>query len=86
MTRGKNTRYVRKSTDEPVISLGTDIQKWIADRLIDAFDEVVKQGVPDRFVELLRQLDEPDAGQKDAGCDAAAPEEAKNADPEEEGK
>jgi hypothetical protein len=51
-------KNVREATEEPVVKLGTDIQKWIADRLIDAFDEVVKQGVPDRFVRLLEQLDD----------------------------
>jgi hypothetical protein len=51
-------KNVREATEDPVVKLGTDIQKWIADRLIDAFDEVVKQGVPDRFVQLLKQLDD----------------------------
>jgi Anti-sigma factor NepR len=58
MMAWKDARNVRKATEEPVVRLGTDIQKWIADRLIDTFDEVVKQGVPDRFVELLKQLDD----------------------------
>jgi hypothetical protein len=49
---------VRKATEEPVVRLGTDVQKWIADRLQEMLDEVVKQGVPDRFVELLKQLDD----------------------------
>jgi len=50
---------VREATEEPVVvELGTDIQRWIADRLIEVFDEVVQQGVPDRFVELLKQLDD----------------------------
>jgi hypothetical protein len=51
-------KNVREATEEPVVELGTDIQKWIADRLIEMFDEVVQQGVPDRFVELLQQLDD----------------------------
>jgi hypothetical protein len=51
-------KNVREATEEPVVELGTDIQKWIADRLIEMFDEVVQQGVPDRFVELLKQLDD----------------------------
>lgn len=49
---------VREATEQPVVELGTDIQKWIADRLIEMFDEVVQQGVPDRFAELLKQLDD----------------------------
>jgi hypothetical protein len=50
---------VREATEESVVvELGTDIQRWIADRLIEVFDEVVQQGVPDRFVELLKQLDD----------------------------
>ena len=48
--------------EEAVVRLGTDIQKWIADRLQEMLDEVVKQGVPDRFVELLKQLDQNDEG------------------------
>jgi hypothetical protein len=51
-------KNVREATEAPVVELGTDIQKWIADRLIEMFDEVVQQGVPDRFVELLKQLDD----------------------------
>jgi hypothetical protein len=51
-------KNVREATEKPVVELGTDIQKWIADRLIEMFDEVVQQGVPDRFVELLKQLDD----------------------------
>jgi len=38
------------------------------------YDDVVRQGVPDRFVELIRRLDVPesspqlkDAGKKDGG-------------------
>jgi hypothetical protein len=54
----KNVWEATEATEEPVVELGTDIQKWIADRLIDMFDEVVQQGVPDRFVELLQQLDD----------------------------
>jgi Anti-sigma factor NepR len=54
----KNVWEATEATEEPVVELGTDIQKWIADRLIEMFDEVVQQGVPDRFVELLQQLDD----------------------------
>lgn len=54
----KNLNVRASTEDQPVVELGTDIQKWIADRLIEMFDEVVQQGVPDRFAELLKQLDD----------------------------
>jgi hypothetical protein len=50
-----------------VVELGTDIQKWIADRLIEMFDEVVQQGVPDRFVELLQLESSKNLGFFDGG-------------------
>jgi hypothetical protein len=46
-----------KATEENVVELGTNIRKAIADKLKETFDDVVQQGVPDRFVALLKQLD-----------------------------
>lgn len=47
-----------KATEENVVRLGTNIRKAIADKLIETFDDVVQQGVPDRFITLLKQLDD----------------------------
>lgn len=39
--------------------LSTDVQRKIGQQLRAMYDDVVKQGVPGRFTELLKQLDEP---------------------------
>lgn len=38
--------------------LGRDVQSKIGQQLRSMYDDVVSQGVPDRFSEMLRQLDE----------------------------
>ncbi|MCK0207280.1 hypothetical protein MWN33_04450 [Starkeya koreensis] len=38
-------------------ALGTDIQAKIGQHLRAMYDDVVRQGVPDRFMDLLAQLD-----------------------------
>jgi hypothetical protein len=38
--------------------LGRDVQKKIGQQLRAMYDDVVNQGVPDRFADLLRKLDE----------------------------
>jgi hypothetical protein len=40
----------------PSAKLGRDIQAKIGQQLRDMYDDVVNQGVPDRFAELLNQL------------------------------
>ncbi|WGD32483.1 NepR family anti-sigma factor [Ancylobacter sp. WKF20] len=40
-------------------ALGTDIQGKIGQHLRAMYDDVVRQGVPDRFLDLLSQLDQP---------------------------
>ena len=54
--------------------LNAEIQSRIGHQLRAMYDDVVRQGVPDRFVELIRRLDVPessphvkDAGTKDGG-------------------
>ena len=44
-------------------TLGREIQTKIGEQLRAMYDEVVGQGVPDRFVELLRRLDNKDTGE-----------------------
>ena len=39
--------------------LTTEIQARIGHQLRAMYDEVVRQGVPDRFADLIRKLDEP---------------------------
>ena len=41
--------------------LNAEIQSRIGHQLRAMYDDVVRQGVPDRFVELIRKLDEPEA-------------------------
>jgi len=40
-------------------TLGSDIQAKIGQHLRAMYDDVVRQGVPDRFMDLLSQLDSP---------------------------
>jgi hypothetical protein len=51
--------------------LNREIQAKIGQQLRAMFDEVVQEGVPDRFADLLRQLDTPteksSENQKDEG-------------------
>ena len=43
-----------------MVKLGPDIKANIGIQLRLMYDEVVDQGVPDRFVEMLKRLDDPD--------------------------
>ncbi len=40
--------------------LGRDIQAKIGQQLRALYDDVVNQGIPDRFADLLNRLDKPD--------------------------
>jgi hypothetical protein len=40
--------------------LGRDVQAKIGGQLRALYDEVVKEGVPDRFADLLKRLDDED--------------------------
>ena len=44
-------------------ALGREIQTKIGEQLRALYDDVVGQGVPDRFVELLQRLDKKDDGE-----------------------
>ncbi|MFO1097520.1 MAG: NepR family anti-sigma factor [Xanthobacteraceae bacterium] len=48
---------VRSSSERVGPALNRDIQTKIGQQLRAIYDDVVDQGVPDRFVELLRSLD-----------------------------
>ncbi|HMA71738.1 MAG TPA: NepR family anti-sigma factor [Xanthobacteraceae bacterium] len=43
---------------ETVVKLGPDIKAKIGQQLRLMYSEVVDQGVPERFVEMLKRLDE----------------------------
>ena len=45
-------------------NLGRDIQSKIGDQLRAMYDDVVSQGVPDRFADRLKRLDKPGGGDR----------------------
>jgi Anti-sigma factor NepR len=47
--------------------LGRDVQNKIGQQLRAMYDDVVSDGVPDRFVDMLRKLDEQENGDKEKG-------------------
>jgi hypothetical protein len=53
--------------------LTTEIQARIGHQLRAMYDEVVRQGVPDRFAVIIRKLDDPsanpDGGVKEEGSE-----------------
>jgi Anti-sigma factor NepR len=51
--------YAQKSEKNPVVKLGPDIKAKIGMQLRQIYGEVVDQGVPERFVQLLKRLDDP---------------------------
>ena len=59
MTEKKHDKPVSKRGDGPrPAELDRDIQQKIGEGLRAMYDDIVKQGVPDRFAELLSKLDE----------------------------
>ena len=57
-TRG-SVDQVMKDSKKPG-GLNAEIQSRIGHQLRAMYDDVVRQGVPDRFVELIRKLDAPE--------------------------
>lgn len=45
-------------------TLGNDIQSKIGEQLRAAYDDVINQGVPDRFAELLKRLEDKGGGDR----------------------
>jgi len=64
--------------------LNAEIQARIGHQLRAMYDDVVRQGVPDRFAELIRKLDAPGAAHQisDGGESGSSGEEGGN-DPED---
>jgi hypothetical protein len=54
-------------TTKSTAKLGPDIKAKIGQQLRAMYSDVVNQGVPDRFSEILRRLDQ--AGVEEAGAD-----------------
>ncbi|HVY18547.1 MAG TPA: NepR family anti-sigma factor [Bauldia sp.] len=50
---------------DPPSALSREIQEKIGDQLRAIHDDIVKQGVPDRFVDLLAKLDSSGDKNKD---------------------
>jgi hypothetical protein len=55
----------------PDAKLGRDVQAKIGQQLRAIYDEVLNQGVPDRFHDLLSKLDQANAKQDKDGADGA---------------
>lgn len=51
--------HAPKQERNHVVKLGPDIKAKIGMQLRLMYGEVVDQGVPDRFVEMLKRLDDP---------------------------
>ena len=45
------------ATGKPPSGLGRDIQVKIGQQLRAMYDDVIQEGVPDRFADLLRRID-----------------------------
>jgi hypothetical protein len=58
--RRDSTMHTEVKPRKPRAGLGRDVQNKIGSQLRSMYDDVVNQGVPDRFADLLRQLDERD--------------------------
>ena len=50
--------------------LGREVQNKIGQQLRAMYDDVVNDGVPDRFVDMLRKLDEQQTDDKEKGSTA----------------
>ena len=56
-TRGSGEQVMKEAKKQG--GLNAEIQSRIGHQLRAMYDDVVRQGVPDRFVELIRKLDVP---------------------------
>ena len=65
LSRQNQTTKLQGSNMKPVAKLGNDVKAKIGQQLRVMYDEIVEQGVPERFAAILRDLDEPrDEGSK----------------------
>jgi Anti-sigma factor NepR len=65
-SRQSQSMKLQGSDMKPVAKLGTEVKAKIGQQLRIIYDDIVGQGVPERFVEILRGLDDPtdDEGSK----------------------
>ena len=64
---GKMERVMKEVKSKSAVpgkpgGLNPEIQSRIGHQLRAMYDDVVRQGVPDRFAELIRKLDAPEGG------------------------
>jgi hypothetical protein len=59
LSRQNQTTKLQGSNMKPVAKLGNDVKTKIGQQLRLMYDEIVEQGVPERFAAILRDLDEP---------------------------
>jgi hypothetical protein len=59
LSRQNQTTKLQGSEMKPVAKLGNDVKAKIGQQLRLMYDEIVEQGVPERFASILRDLDEP---------------------------
>ena len=68
--QGLNSRgsveQIMKEVKQSQGGLNAEIQSRIGHQLRAMYDDVVRQGVPDRFAELIRKLDGPEAAARRA--------------------
>ena len=57
---GSSSHMDAGSTPGKDAKLGRDVQAKIGQQLRALYDDVVNQGIPDRFADLLNRLDKPD--------------------------
>ncbi len=53
----------RKTSDKPA-KLSREVQARLGQQLRSLYDDVVNQGVPDRFTDLLNKIDGGNKGEK----------------------
>jgi hypothetical protein len=59
-SRQKQPLDLQNPRSAPAAKLGPEIKAKIGQQLRIMYGEIVSQGVPDRFVDILRGLDGPD--------------------------
>lgn len=65
----KNVKTHKTAVPGKPGGLSAEVQARIGHQLRAMYDDVVKQGVPDRFADLIRQLDSTEAAAKSDGRD-----------------
>ena len=65
---GKLVQAMKDPKSQGKGGLNAEIQSRIGHQLRAMYDDVVRQGVPDRFAELIRKLDAPEANSQAANA------------------